>query len=207
MEIVSRTQSGGETRLDGVSQSEGNYPEWYLAMQMVAVALNWNGSAQYTLFERAIKFEPAYYYYYRLYAEYRQIKWGGEPGETEKFLQQQADRLGDDAGDILYFQVAANMICGCPSDTELHLSWPRIQKGFAALERRSGIAVDNLNLMAAMAVSFSDPVVANAMFTRIGDGWSQPKWGTLARYNASREWARQLAPIEQRNPVTEAASH
>jgi hypothetical protein len=67
--------------------------------------------------------------------------------------------------------------------------------------------VDNLNLMAALAVSFSDPVVAEAMFNRIGDEWSQPKWATLARYNAFREWARQQAPIEPRNPTTEAEAH
>ena len=70
------------------------------------------------LFEEANKFEPEYYTYARDLAYYLLPKWSGDAGDTEKFVQEIADRIGGEKGDILYFQVAAAdyVICGCDEE-------------------------------------------------------------------------------------------
>ena len=147
-------------------------PRMVLRHQNVALAQSWEPAARQALLEQAVKFEPAYYYYYRMYATSILPKWGGEEGKVETFLQRAADHIGGSAGDILYFQVSAYLVC-CQYDQQLKLSWPRIQKGFAAVEKQNGAAPENWNLLARLAASFNDPVVANKMLTRIGDQWSE----------------------------------
>jgi hypothetical protein len=71
-------------------------PEWYVAMQMVSVDEGWSATEARALFEEANKFEPEYYTYARDLAYYLLPKWSGEPGDTEKFVQEIADRIGGD---------------------------------------------------------------------------------------------------------------
>jgi len=111
-------------------------PEWYVAMQLLVVHQSWELSAREALLEEAVKFEPGYYYYYRYHASSIQPKWGGEEGDVARFLQKTADRIGGDAGDIVYFRVAGTLVCGCQDEQKLNLSWPRILKGFDAVEKR-----------------------------------------------------------------------
>jgi len=141
-------------------------PEWYVAMQDVALAQGWDPGAKRALLEQAVKFEPNYFYYYRKYAVSILPQWDGEEGQLEKFLQSRADQIGGDPGDILYFQVAS-LLGGCINQP-LKLSWPRIQRGFDALERQSGSAPDNRNRPARLAAIFNDPAVANKIIARIG---------------------------------------
>src|SRR5271156_2853983 len=134
-------------------------PESYVAMQSVALAQGWTPEATRALFEKAVEFEPAYFYYYVQYANSILPKWGGQEGAAEEFLQTNADRRSGEAGDILYFQIAGKLLCICGGDEKLKLSWPRIQRGFAAVEKRYGASVENWNVEASMATHFNDPLV------------------------------------------------
>ncbi len=178
-------------------------PEWYVAMQELALHQSWEPSARQALLEQAVKFEPTYYYYYRLYVNSIQTKWGGDEGEVAKFLEKAADQIGGDAGDILYFRVAGHIICGCQTDQHLNLSWPRIQKGFAAVEKQSGATPENRNLMAHMAQSFSDAMLAYTLFAEIGDQWSEDIWRTHLEFESAKEWAKQMGPFIARKQTAE----
>ncbi len=167
--------------------------EWYVAMQGLALHQGWEKEARRALLDKAVKFEPEYYYYYRYFSNSILPKWGGGEGEVESFLEESADHIGGDAGDILYFRVAADLVCGCQSDESLKFSLPRIQKGFAAVEKKNGPSPENLNLMAHAAISFGDALVADKVFTRIGDQWSEEIWKTSSYYESSKQWAKQIA--------------
>jgi hypothetical protein len=181
-------------------------PEWYLVMQGVALAQGWEPEARKTLLAKAVKFEPTYYYYYRMYADSILPKWGGEDGEFAAFLQKAADEIGGDAGDILYFRVAGTEVCGCETDQKLNLSWPRIQKGFDAVEKQNGPSLENWNLMAHMAVSFGDVSTADKLFIRIGDQWSRDIWRDFAYFDSGKQWAKQIEAVNAKNrPAEEAA--
>jgi hypothetical protein len=181
-------------------------PEWYVAMQNVALAQGWEPTAKQALLEQAIKFEPTYYYYYRMYADSIQPRWGGEDGEVGRFLQKAADQLGGDAGDIVYFRVAGYLVCLCQTDQQLNLAWPRIQKGFEAAEKRYGASPENWNLMAHMAVSFGECETADKLLIRIGDQWSEDVWLDSSAFESAKQWAKQIEPvIAKKRPAEEAA--
>jgi len=192
--------------LEQASALPAKDPEWYFAMQTVALSQDWAPDARRELLEKAVKFEPAYYYYYREYAYSIQPKWGGEEGEVARFMQEAADQMGGDAGDGLYFRVASTIVCGCQSDQQLNLSWPRIQKGFAAVEKQNGPSPENWNQLAHLAVSFTDAVVADKMFARMGDQWSEDIWQDHSVIESAQRWAKQAAPYTARRQAAEASA-
>jgi hypothetical protein len=189
--------------LEEASTLSAKDPEWYVVKQELVLYQDWDTSARQALLDQAVKFEPAYYYYYRVYAHSIMPNWGGEDGEVAQFLQKAADKIGGDAGDILYFRVAGTLVCGCQTDQKLNLSWQRILKGFKAVEKQNGPSVENLNLLAHMAVSYNDAEVAHKAFTRIGDQWSEEIWQAFSYFESSKEWAKQAEPIIARNKAAE----
>lgn len=150
-------------------------PEWYAGMQEVALAQSWD------------------YYYYRIYANSLLPKWDGAEGQVEEFLEQTANQLGGSAGDIMYFHVADSLLC-C-ANAKLKLVWPKISRGFDALEKQTGVSMLNVNIMGRMATKFSDVVVTNKMMARIGDQWSDEIWGTQDYFESIKVWASQIRQI------------
>lgn len=186
-------QRAGEAKrvLDGASALGKKCPESYAVMLTAAVAQQWSSSQIRALFDEAITAEPEYYYYYRLYAQTLLPKWGGAEGAVDRFLQRSADSLGGEKGDILYFQVATNLICGCNDDQGLKLSLPRIERGFNAVEKQFGASMLNLNLLARAAANTGDgdPVLADKAFHRIGNEWDRETWKKQENFDSAREWA------------------
>ena len=183
-------------------------PEWYAAMQMVSINQSWPVAEARALFEEANKFEPEFYVYARDLAYYLLPKWSGEAGDTEKFVEEIADRMGGDKGDILYFQVAAAnyVICGCDHNPEL--SWDRIKRGFEASEKRYGVSMLNLNRIAYLASYFGegDPIYAEKIFTRIGEQWDEKTWGSKEDFEKIKQWTSAIAPgAAQERAIEEAA--
>lgn len=181
--------------LDKASTLKAKCPEWYVAMESVALAEGWDRQQERALVEQAIAAEPGYYYVYRMYSTYLLPKWYGEDGDTEKFAAEIADRIGGEKGDAVYFQIAGYLVCNCDDQPQLtRMSWPRIQKGFAGLEKEYGTSLTNLNQLALMAVKLKDSVVADRAFQRIGEQWSEATWKKETNFETSKTWAAQTAP-------------
>lgn len=175
-------------------------PEWYVAMELVAQGQNWELAEQNALVERAIAFEPAYQYVYRVHATILLPRWKGEEGDSAHFAQAAADRIGGDAGDIIYFHIASFIVCCASDDPEFkHFSWPRVQRGFAGLEKQYGPSLNTTNAFALMAVKAGDPVAADAAFKRIGDQWDKDTWRTEAWFNSNKFRAAHTAPVEMQS--------
>jgi Domain of unknown function (DUF4034) len=194
--------------LDEASKLASKCPEWYVAMQMVSINQGWSVTEARALFEEAYRFEPEYYIYSRDLASYLLPKWFGEAGDTEKFVQEVADRTGGDKGDILYFQVAAAnyVICGCKNNPQL--SWDRIKLGFEASEKRFGVSMLNLNRIAYLASYFGerDPVYADKIFVRIGEQWDEETWGSKETFESMRKWVSAVAPAAAQERAMEEAA-
>ena len=194
--------------LEEASKLPTKCPEWYVAMQLVSMNEGSSVEEERALFEEANKFEPEYYIYARDLASYLLPKWSGEAGDTEKFVQQIADRIGGDNGDILYFQIAsANyVICGCKNNPEL--SWDRIKRGFEASEKRYGVSMLSLNRIAYLASYYGerDPIYANKIFPRIGEQWDPETWGSKETFEQMKQWVAAAAPaVAQQRALEEAA--
>jgi hypothetical protein len=86
------------------------------------------------------------------------------------------------------------MTCHCADDKILKgMSLKRIQRGYSELEKQSGSSLTNMNLLAYMAVHESDYIVADQLFSRIGENrddyvWNQP---TFEKY---KQWIAAMAP-------------
>lgn len=162
-------------------------PEWYVAMQRVALAQGWKRERAATLLQQAVAFEPGYFYFYRMFANYLLPQWFGEEGDSERFAKDAADRLGGARGDILYAQIAS---CMCdPEERFKNMSWPRIQRGFAAMEGQYGQSVINRNAFAYMAVKKNDAIVADRELSSIGDRWDKDVWHNKSYYDSCKTWA------------------
>ncbi len=181
--------------LDEAAKLPTKCPEWYLAMLDVAQGEGWDLAQQTALFEKAVAFDPTFQSYYRNHVVQLQPKWSGEEGDAAIFAAAAADKVGGAAGDILYFQIADKLVCGCDDPEFGHFSWPREQKGYAALEKKYGVSLLNVNSFALMASKAHDWGVADQEFKRMGDQWDQDKWRTEAWFKQNRDLATQMAPM------------
>jgi hypothetical protein len=184
--------------LDEASASAQKCPDWYLAMQLVARGQSWDLPKATTLFEQAAAFEPGYQYYYRTYANYLLPQWSGEEGDASRFAEESANRVGGEAGDALYYLIAEKIVCGCKDQEFGHFSWPRLQAGFAALEKKYGPSLNSVNSFALMATNANDWVASDSAFKRIGDNWDKETWRTRDWFTQNRDAAAQMAPVQVR---------
>lgn len=193
--FAARTAEGRRI-LDEAKALSTRCPEWYVGMLLVAQNQGWRASDARALFEEAFQLEPGYFYAARMLANYLLPKWTGEEGVTEKFTQEIADRTGGDQGDVLYFEVATapHMICGC--DDEPLLSMERIAKGFEASEKKYGVSMLNLNLIAFLAANNkeTDSIVADKALARIGAQWDEETWQKKEDFDKTKQWAATWAP-------------
>jgi hypothetical protein len=63
--LFEQRSAEGRKSLQQASFLRDKCPEWYVAMQDVALAQGWDPGAKQALLEQAVKFEPNYFYYYR----------------------------------------------------------------------------------------------------------------------------------------------
>jgi hypothetical protein len=186
-----RYNMAAATLLEATNLKERS-PAWFDAMIEVALAQGWDKATTKKLVEDSFGFEPDYFHVYREYANYLLPKWYGNPGETEAFGQEIADRVGGQEGDFLYFEVASVAMCQCTS-TESHvqsLSWPRIKDGYAALGKLYGYSNLRMNRFASMAEQEHDAAAAQPVFQSIGDNWEPEVWGSKQRFTAAKSWAQ-----------------
>jgi len=207
--LFSQRMDKAKTILEQASALPNQCPEWYVTMQNVALGQGWDASQHQDLLKQATAFAPDYYYFYRVQAEHLLPKWSGEDGDASRFAQSSADRMGGDQGDMLYFQIAGSIVCPCQEDEFQRMSWPRVQKGYALLEKEYGTSLTNLNLLALMATKNRDSVVADAAFKRIGDNWDEQAWSNEAFFNQNKAIATQMGAIQARSRalVEEAAAN
>jgi hypothetical protein len=185
--------------LEDASSLPSRCPEWYSAMLLVARAQGWDIDKVTELLKKAAAFAPDYYYNYRSLAVYMLPKWEGQDGDASRFAEDSANRVGGAQGDILYFQIATGIVCACDEPEFIRMSWPRLQKGYEALEKQYGASVSMLNTFALMATKNGDSVAADAVFKRIGDNFDKEEWVTQDFFNQMKTWASQFAPHEDRS--------
>jgi hypothetical protein len=169
----------GQAILEEAQALREKCPEWYAAMIEIARSEEWEPDQLQALFQKAVAFEPDYYYYYRMLADSLLPKWGGEEGDAARFAAAVADGIGGKKGDLIYFEIATTLVCACDNVHGLNgLSWPRIKAGYSALQELYGTSISHLNEIAMMAFRAADFDYATASFSQIGDNWDKAVWFT-----------------------------
>jgi hypothetical protein len=192
--------------LETAKAMKAKCPEWFAAMQDVGEGLDWDLPKRTALLQEATAFEPGYQYYYRAHAYLLLPRWGGGEGDAGRFAEDAANKVGGDDGDILYFTIASRVVCACQDPAYMHFSWPRVQKGFAATEKKYGPDLLNLNSFAMMAVKWGDWGVAAPAFERIGDQWTTDVWLTETWFKSNQAMAKSnRAAIDRSHAIQQEA--
>ena len=167
-------------------------PYWFEAMQMVALAQGWDKAPNRELLDRAAAFEPAYYHYYREYANFLLPKWYGEEGEVEAFAAELLKRPDTPDNAVTYFEVASLIACPCSSGsnrTDLgELSWPEIKKGYVTLDKSYGMSNRKRNRFAYMATLAKDKSAAQEAFAQIANR-DNSVWASNEFFESVKSWA------------------
>ena len=167
-------------------------PEWFAEMQTVAQAQSWDAERAASLFNKAVTFEPSYFYFYKYHASYLLPKWDGQENEAAAFAKKSANAVGGPEGDFLYFHIAMVVLAANNGKADTgQIDWERLQRGYQAQRDLYGIVSFDKNQFAVMAWRFRDRAVAAPIFHEIGDDWSKEVWGNRTRFEAARAWAEQ----------------
>ncbi|HLK09319.1 MAG TPA: DUF4034 domain-containing protein [Candidatus Angelobacter sp.] len=174
-----------------LQRAEGKCPEWYYVMLQIGRLDGWTAEDLTAFLQRAISYEPEFYYNYQEVARGLMPKWRGKEGDVEKFVEESANKVGGKAGDILYWQITQSLI----GDRDLgnvvqHLSWSRAMVGYQALVAQYGVTSAGQNQLAQMAARFGDYMVTDETMTQIGDHWDPGTWGTKDYFDKVKTWAR-----------------
>lgn len=177
-----------------LQRAEGKCPEWYYVMLQIGRLSGWEAEDLTAFLQRAISYEPEFYYSYQEVARGLMPKWRGKEGDVEKFAEESANKVGGKAGDILYWQITQSLM----GDRDLgnmvqHLSWSRAMVGYQALVAQYGVTSAGQNQLAQMAARFGDYMVTDETMTQIGDHWDPGTWGTKDYFDKVKMWARDSA--------------
>jgi hypothetical protein len=85
----------------------------------------------------------------------------------------------------------------------------RIAKGFEASEKKYGVSMLNLNLIAFLAANKyqdADPIVADKALTRIGGQWDEQTWQKKEDFDNAKKWAAIWAPRMVQTHAMEVAA-
>jgi hypothetical protein len=154
-------------------------PLYWSTWQKAALGLQAERAEYDAIFQQAIKEFPDYWYYYTSRVIYLLPRWNGEPGEWEKDLTRSADRIGGEAGDMLYAQVVCN-IRGYGGGIDVfegnRISWQRVDKGFEGLLKKFPESLAAKNERAFLAGVAGDKEKARAYFSPIKDECDLSVW-------------------------------
>lgn len=194
-----------EKVLDEAAALPVKCPEFYNVKFNIAENQSWGKEKILALFREASAFEPGYYYYGRAVAMLLEPKWFGESGDTAKFLQNAADRIGGEKGDAYYFLVASSrdVVCGCQDQPQVSVE--RIERGYNATERMYGVSMVNLNGLAYLALYGGRPDInlADQTFQRIGDQWVKDRWNDEKTFEQIKERVGLMVPMAKQNLARE----
>jgi hypothetical protein len=195
--------------LEQAEQIGRDDPEWYTTMLITTAAQDWDRSKAEALVDESLSREPGYFYIARVQANNLLPRWYGEPGDTERFVAKIADRIGGEEGDATYFFVAETILtetANCSQCSPPPMSWERIRRGYAAIERQYGTNNFEKNAYALIALQAGDHETARSAFQKIGENWDPDVWGSRALFENGRKFLN-LEPVPPGQPQPTGSAH
>jgi hypothetical protein len=143
-------------------------------------------------FKRAVAAWPDYMAFYQGRACYFLPRRNGEQGEWEADLEKSADQLGGDEGDLLYARevwalhqsrVFSNIFA------ESNISWPRVNKGLEAIEKKFPASLQTLSEHAYLAALAEDATAAHKYLALIQGKVDLAIWQTRDTFLHCANWS------------------
>jgi hypothetical protein len=167
--------------LNAAQSLKEHSPLWWSVMMQAELGLSYPRPLCDATFKDATLEWPDYTPYYNRRAIYLLPRWHGTPGEWESDLNKSADRIGGEAGDLLYARVVwcihqthayDNMFRQCA------LSWSRVNQGFEIMEKQFPDSIAAKSEHAYLATLAEDNAVARKYFDELGGKVDLSVWLT-----------------------------
>ena len=178
--------------LDQALELTNSCPGYWSYQMILARGLSYDKELFNVIFKQATNAYPGYVTYQFHRAVYLLPRWGGEPGEWEGELTKAADQLGGDAGDMLYAQVVwrVDECVGMKNIfDENQLSWPRVDRGFAVIEKKFPDSLAAKNERAHLAVLAKDKANARKYLGETGGKIDLAAWRSFDYCIRTVAWA------------------
>ena len=177
--------------LDSARSLKARCPYWWSVLLTTDLGLQVERSQYDATFAEATLAWPDYTAYYNRRAWYLMPRWYGSAGEWESDLTKSADRKGGDAGDLLYARVIWCMHHSYAYTNifkECNLSWPRVDKGFAVMEKQFPNSLAAKSEHAYLAVLARDAAVARKEFDELQGRVDLSIWPNPAKFAVFAYW-------------------
>ena len=168
-------------------------PVYWSSLQRVALGLQFEKNQYDSIFAQAIKEFPDYDYYYCARAYHLLPRWYGDEGEWESDLTKWADRVGGEAGDVLYARVFWSISCGTPSEISKILpnkksSWERVDRGFGILLNQFPDSLGAKNQRACLAAMAGQREKARNYFLESQGQVELAQWSNKKNFEQFLDW-------------------
>lgn len=172
-------------------------PHRYAVLQNVALGQGWDREDYEKIFAKAVASERGYGSFYINKANYLLPRWGGEPGEHERFAEDAAAATAEFEGMGLYarifwFDSGFGGMSGKDLFKNTGVSWSKMKQGFEDIEMKFPGSFWNLSHFAKFACLAEDRETAKALLTRIGGRYERKAWDSRGQFDDCVEWAGTL---------------
>jgi len=182
----------------------GDDPELYAKMITVGMASNNSSREQQAIFEKGIGIELGYYPLYQRMAYSLTPRWGGRPGELERFAEHAVEQTRGQFGTALY-AVIAQSILGCVGEENFvddhFFKWKMLDQGFEELREAYPNSNWRLNQHCLLACIYRDQEKAKVLFEKIRGDVDDSIWHYGAGFHPWKQWAFGLAPAPAKEPT------
>jgi Domain of unknown function (DUF4034) len=164
---------------------------WTVRMR-AALGLQMDKDQFNDIFQQAINHDSDYEPSYLQRAVYLMPRWYGGDGELEADLERSANQMGGDDGDMLYAQVVWGLHARASSPNvieENHFLWPRIDKGFAVIEKRFSNSLAAKSERACLAAYAGDVGKTREYLAQTQGKADLVVWRTQDEYLRIANWA------------------
>lgn len=178
--------------LEEATDRQQRCPMWYRAMQTIALGQEWSREEYEKLFKNAVAQEPLFSGYYTAKAYYLLPRWYGQEGEWETFATQSADQIGGAEGDAMYYYIVSSkreFFSYSKFFKNPRISWPRMKRGFSAIERLYGMNNKMLNDYCRATGAACDRAEALVVLDRLGRNLDMDVWYSQDNIDDFQDWA------------------
>jgi DNA/RNA endonuclease YhcR with UshA esterase domain len=171
--------------LDSVYDRRLECPQWVNTMQSVALGQGWPDDKVKSMLDEAIAAWPEYWLYY--FSEARRLlpRWGGSPGEWEKFSRSFPGDLGKElSARIPWAQQWAywNLF----RDTDI--PWSQMKEGFERMVQRYPESTRTKSAFAVFAGMADDRETCKRLLDELGDKVNMEFWISWQNVELAKAW-------------------
>jgi Glycogen recognition site of AMP-activated protein kinase/WD domain, G-beta repeat len=187
--------------LEAAAKDHRKTPNWYFAMQSVALGQFWSRKEYNDLFEEAVRAEPSYYDFYISKATFLLPRWYGKPGEWERFAEEACRRYDPAEEMTLYTRIAAAMKKHYYANLfkETTIQWAKMRQGFLDMEKKYPCRRTD-TYFCSFACAAGDRATAHLEFNKLGGYYDPDVWQLRGRFESFKAWANPATSEAQVEP-------